>query len=279
MFSVILLFDVLFIKIDICFMKILCVGDVVGERGVRFAASKIPFYSFCDLVVVNIENSSPKGKGISEYAIKTLTQAGAKVFTGGNHSFSNKFSYSLYESKNVLRPCNFPYENPGKGHYVEHIPSLGISVVFINVQLRTFMREHLSCPFRATESILSLYKGQNNVIFVIDVHGEATSEKIVFSHYFDGKVSAVFGTHTHIQTADDRIFPQGTGYITDVGMVGSYHSSLGVKFKAVEQNLLYQMPVLFELEEEGPQVFSAIVFEIDIKTKKCISVERVLIVE
>ncbi len=259
-------------------MKILCVGDVVGDRGVRFAASKIPFYSFCDCIVVNIENSSSKGKGISDYAIKLLSQAGAHVFTGGNHSFSNKFSYSLYDNKHVLRPCNFPYENPGKGHFLFHIPGLDLSVLVINVQLRVFMREQLSCPFRATESILSLYRDQR-VISVIDVHGEATSEKIVFGNYFDGKVSAIFGTHTHIQTADSRIFPQGTGYITDVGMVGSYHSSLGVKFKPVEQNLLLQMPFLFELEEEGPQVFSAILFDIDPVTKKCQSVERVLIIE
>lgn len=260
-------------------MKILCVGDVVGERGVRFAASKIPLYSFCDFIIVNIENSSSKGKGISEYAIKSLTQAGARVFTGGNHSFSNKLSYSLYENKNVLRPCNFPFENPGKGHYMEHISLLDLSIVVINVQLRTFMREFLSCPFRATESILSLYKGQNNVVFVVDVHGEATSEKIVFANFFDGKVSAVFGTHTHIQTADNRIFPHGTGYITDVGMVGSFHSSLGVKFKAIEQNLLYQMPSAFELEEEGPSVFSGIIYDIDPISKKCRATERVLIVE
>lgn len=258
-------------------MKILCIGDIVGERGVLFAQKQIPLFSSCDFIIANIENSSPKGKGISEFAFTSLSAAGVSVFTGGNHSFSNKFSFHLYENKNMLRPCNFPFENPGRGHFKITTPN-GLSVVVINVQLRTFMRELLSCPFRATESILSLYKGEDAFI-IVDVHGEATAEKIVFSHYFDGKVSGIFGTHTHIQTADNRIFPKGTGYITDVGMVGSYHSSLGVKFKNIEHNLLFQMSSPHELEDEGPSVFSAILFTLDDHSKKCLSTERIFIVE
>ncbi len=256
-------------------MKILCVGDIVGDKGVNRAVEFITQYDKVDFIIVNIENSNQKGgKGFSEYAYENLTSIGVDVFTGGNHSFDNKYTYHLYSNKNLLRPCNFPSDAHGKGHVLIKNDLLEAPIVVINVQLRVFMRELLGCPFRAVESIISLYKGMGAII-IIDLHGEATAEKLTFAAYFDGKVSAIFGTHTHVQTADERILPLGTGYITDVGMVGALHSSLGVKFEKTIFNFLHQMPVMFELEENGEYVFSAIEFEINEQTKKCINLKRI----
>lgn len=256
-------------------MKILCIGDVVGPLGVDFALKQILKLKKSDFIIANIENSAAKAKGFSEHAYKKLSEAGVSIFTGGNHSFDNKLSYHLYDQKNMLRPCNFPYENPGKGYSLSSVSFSSQKILCINVQLRTFMREQLSCPFRAVDSILSLYKNNDDIIIVIDLHGEATAEKLTFSHYFDGKVSAIFGTHTHVQTADARVLPKGTGYITDVGMVGALDSSLGIKFKNTLYNFFYQMPTVFELEEEGQFVFSAIEFTIDPISKKCTHIERI----
>lgn len=258
-------------------MKILCIGDIVGNKGVEKAKEFILNYKKIDFIVANIENSNQKGgKGFSEFAYEELSAVGVDVFTGGNHSFDNKLSYHLYNNKNLLRPCNFPVEALGRGHVsvrVKNNIDNSLSVVVINVQLRVFMREYLACPFRTVESIILFYKGTNSVI-IIDLHGEATAEKLTFAAYFDGKVAAIFGTHTHVQTADERILPLGTGYITDLGMVGALHSSLGVKFEKTLFNFMNQMPVLFELEEKGEFVISAIEFDIDEITKKCINIKR-----
>lgn len=255
-------------------MKVLCIGDIVGDKGVDKAIAFINNYNQSDFIIANIENSNNKGgRGFSEYAYNNLTLAGVKVFTGGNHSFDNKYTYHLYSNKNLLRPCNFPSEALGKGHVQLKLYENKPAIVVINVQLRVFMRELLGCPFRAVDSLLALYKNTDSIV-IIDLHGEATAEKLSFASYFDGKVSAIFGTHTHVQTADERIMPQGTGYITDVGMVGALHSSIGIKFEKTVYNFINQMPILFELEEQGDYVFSAIEFDIDDRTKKCIQIKR-----
>jgi metallophosphoesterase (TIGR00282 family) len=255
-------------------IKVLCIGDVFGDKGVRVVVNALSEYAKqVDCVVVNIENASQKsGRGISEYAYNTLKDCGVSMFTGGNHSFHNKYANHLYDYNDILRPCNYPAGALGKGHglfYIGEIP-----IVVINVQLRVFMRELLSCPFRQVESVIALYK-HYNPIFIIDVHGEATAEKISFAAYFDGKVSGIFGTHTHIQTSDERIFKGGTGYITDVGMVGSFYSSLGVKFERTIYNFIHQMPVSFDIEESNPYIFNACIFEIDQETKKCVKINRI----
>lgn len=256
-------------------IRVLCIGDVFGDKGVRVALhSLLKYKNDYDFVVANIENASQKsGSGISEYAYRALKEAGVSVFTGGNHSFQNRNANFLYEFKDLLRPCNFPAGVIGHGHGMWYIEDQAI--VVINVQLRVFMRQLLSCPFRAVESLLALYKSYNP-IFIVDVHGEATSEKLSLGSFLDGKVSAIFGTHTHVQTSDERVFKKGTGYITDVGMVGSFHSSLGIKFEKTICNFMTQMPVLFEIEEENPYVFSAIIFEIDIESTRCLQVKRIL---
>ena len=172
--------------------------------------------------------------------------------------------------KNILRPCNFPDENFGVGYFFD--TSMPNPVLTINVQLRVYMREHLACPFRSVEKIIEKYRDKNPIV-IIDLHGEATAEKLSFAAHFDGRVSAIFGTHTHVQTADSRIMPSGTGYITDVGMVGALHSSIGLKFKNTIDALYYQVPTLHEVEEDGDFVWSAVLFSVNNRTLLCNSVE------
>jgi 2',3'-cyclic-nucleotide 2'-phosphodiesterase len=250
-------------------MKILCMGDVFGSKGVRYAAKHIREVCLkekIDLVIANIENSDINGKGPSVGAIETLGDAGANVFTGGNHSFANRSFYAKYSVySNCIRPLNFPSGAPGRGYYVVEINE-ELVVAVLNVQLRVFMLELVDCPIRTTESVMSLiksiYKGKK-ICFVIDLHGEATAEKAIFANYFDGKVSVIFGTHTHIQTADERVLPRGTGYITDVGMTGALNSSLGASFDSLTYRMLYQMPRKMIVEEAGPYVSCGVIFELD----------------
>ena len=266
-------------------MRVLCCGDVVGHKGSRVLAYRLERlkqkYS-PDLIIVNGENSGQNGKGPSKESLKILFGAGAHVITGGNHSFGNREMIDIYQnSKNILRPCNFPVENPGAGSVILAVPldnDVQVFVGVINVQLRVFMRENLSCPFKAVESLINAMKQKVSVI-IVDVHGEATAEKVSFAYHFDGKVSLIFGTHTHIQTSDDRILPQGTGYITDIGATCALHSSLGIKYSATIQNFLTQMPVKFEVEESDPFTTGALYAEIDENTGKTTTIEKILITE
>jgi metallophosphoesterase (TIGR00282 family) len=257
-------------------MKVLCLGDLVGVVGVETARrliEKIKKDEKVNLIIANIENSAPLGKGISANAVETLKKAGVMVFTGGNHSFAKRETFEIYQkNKEVLRPCNFPSGTPGGGFCVMNLEGCKEKVLVISVQLRVFMRETLGCPFKAVESILGLHE---SAITIIDMHGEATAEKISFGSYFDGRVSAIFGTHTHVQTADQRILPLGTGYITDVGMSGALNSSIGMKLGGTISNFITQLPTKFEVEESVPHVCSGILFTIDEETKKTIKIKRI----
>lgn len=258
--------------------KILFLGDIIGSKGIDIAVKNIKEIKENekpDFIIVNIENSGLKGKGISEEAIKKFSEIGVSVFTGGNHSFGRKETYHLYQqNKNLLRPCNYPNGAPGTGYILTTIPSTGEKILIINVQLRVFMREQLGCPFKAVESIIQLYKDENPYI-LIDMHGEASAEKITFGYYFDGVASAVFGTHTHVQTADERVLPKKTAYITDVGMTGALNSSIGVKLSGTIYNFVTQLPAQFEIEEEMPFVSCGIIINLNKETKKSNSIKRI----
>lgn len=262
-------------------LKILCCGDVVGTSGCHALIQQLQKlkenYS-PDLIIVNGENSGSNGKGPSRDSLRLLLSAGIHVITGGNHSFYNRDIIEVYQaSKNVLRPCNFPPETPGCGSVILSVPMSNgqeVSVGIINVQLRIFMRELLACPFRAVESIVNVMRNKTSVI-IVDMHGEATSEKVSFAYHFDGKVSAIFGTHTHIQTADERILPKGTGYITDIGSTCALHSSLGVKVASTIKNFITQMPVKFEVDDVGPFCIGALYLEIDTVHGKTTKIERI----
>ena len=209
--------------------------------------------------------------------MKFFKKCGADVVTSGNHIWAQRDIYSyLAENKDLLRPANFPSETPGVG--VTIFSCKGERVAVINVLGRVFMREHVDCPFRTVESILTYLKHQTPLVFV-DMHAEATSEKIGLAHFLDGKVSGVVGTHTHVPTADERVLPGGTAFVTDLGMVGALNGMLGMKKGPIIQHFLTQMPTRFEVETEGPGVISGVYIDVDTATGKAIDIKRVHVVD
>ena len=226
-------------------MKILAIGDVVGQGGVDHLRSKLPAVKRLhgiDLTVVNGENSA-KGNGISPDSAEQILMAGADVITTGNHVFKLRQIYDYLEnSRYVIRPANYPPSAFGSGYTV--VDTVKGRVLVINV-LGTVTLEPLACPFDTVERILKREEG-NYDIAVLDVHAEATSEKAALARYFDSRIQVVFGTHTHVQTADARILPKGTGFITDLGMCGPVDSVLGVRSDIIIDRLRTHMPRVFE---------------------------------
>jgi metallophosphoesterase (TIGR00282 family) len=261
-------------------IRILIIGDVVGIPGRMMLQKHLPHLKK-DLhiqgVIVNGENAASDGRGITSRIVRSFKHIGVDVVTGGNHSFQKKEVYPyLQENKDLLRPLNFPSACPGVGVTTFKIDEVMVGV--INVQGRVFMRELVGCPFKAVETALTFLKSQTNCI-IIDIHAETTAEKIGLGLYFDGKVSTIFGTHTHVQTADERILPGGTAFITDVGMVGALNSMIGMKKETILYNMLTQLPVRFEVETEVPYLLTGVWVEIDTKTGKALRIERVRVVD
>lgn len=259
-------------------MNILAIGDVVGTVGCEFLRAKLPALKklkAIDLVIVNGENSAD-GNGITPASADYLFKSGADVITTGNHSFRRKESYSMYdENQYVIRPANFPVgTTPGKGITIVDMGRTQVAV--INVMGTAFL-EPLKCPFETLDQQIAQAKEQGAKIIIIDCHAEATGEKRALGYYVDGRASAFFGTHTHVQTADETILPQGTGYITDVGMTGPIHSVLGVKTDLIIKKFKEKLPVRFEIEK-GQCKMNCILFDIDDKTGKTNSVERLELV-
>ena len=254
-------------------MKILALGDVVGNGGVEHLCSRLRRFkreNGIDLTVVNGENSA-KGNGIDPYSAQALLDAGADVLTTGNHVFRINAFYDYLENERfVVRPLNFPSSAPGRGAV---IVDLGMSRVLIMNVMGTVGLEPLGCPFEAVERALEENKGVYDVS-VLDIHAEATSEKAAIARYFDGRINVVFGTHTHVQTADARTLPKGTGFITDLGMCGPKQSVLGVKPEQVIARFRTAMPTRFE-NPAGTQMVCGIALEIDEKTGKAKKIERI----
>lgn len=255
-------------------MNVLMVGDIVGRTGRRVVKEVIRSYRKkyrADFVIANGENAAG-GNGITREIADELFEAGIDFITMGNHTWDKKEILQFIEHEPYLiRPANYPPDTPGKGSAVIKLANQ-LKIGVINLSGRVFMTP-LDCPFRTAEALVkTIAKETPNII--IDFHGEATSEKIAFAWYMDGKVSAVIGTHTHVQTADERILPQGTGYITDVGMTGPQNSVLGVQTDLVIQKFLTQMPVRFEVAE-GTAQLNGLFLRIDEKTGKTILVERI----
>lgn len=253
-------------------MKVLAIGDIVANEGREYLYNnlgKIRAKYGIDYCIANGENAAVTN-GITGSIARTLVESGVDVITMGNHTFSNKEACMVLEdNKRVIRPANYPPETEGSGYFVEDLGYARIAV--INVMGRVNM-EPLDCPFRETEKILKKIDGQAEIV-IIDLHCETTSEKLAFANYFDGKVSVVFGTHTHVQTADAQILPGGTGYITDLGMTGVRDSVLGVKKELIMELFYTRKHVRFE-KAEGEVWFSGCIFDIDKKTGKVNSVER-----
>ena len=254
-------------------MKILCIGDVVSRVGrdmlYRYI-DDIKASEGVDLVVANGENAT-HGRGLARDAYKEMMDAGVDAITMGNHTWGAKDVCSImkYEG-NVIRPINFPKSNPGKG-YMTITTSNGVCVGIINAIGRTYM-EPCDSPFEEVIKAVEALKEKTNVILV-DFHAEATSEKEAMGYFLDGKVSAVFGTHTHVQTADEVILENGTGYITDLGMTGPQYSVLGMNVKVIVDRFTNAMPQKFEIAD-GKGQFNGCIFEIDENSGKCTGVKR-----
>ncbi len=258
-------------------MKILAVGDVCGSIGCDYAAKVLPVLKReknIDFVIVNAENSAD-GNGITPFSAESLLSCGADVLTGGNHSLRRQEIYDYLEQKDcVLRPYNFG-DTYGKGYCFIDCGAYGVAV--INLSGRIYLEKNEpSCPFAAADELIERAKSDGAKVIIVDFHAEATSEKRALGLYLDGKVSAFFGTHTHVQTADEQILENGTGYITDLGMTGPIDSVLGVKKEIIINRLKSNDMSKFELAS-GECSLSGCVFEIDIKTGKTVNIERILI--
>lgn len=256
-------------------MRIFAVGDVVGRNGVAFLQDVLPPFKRMkgvDFCVVNGENSND-GNGITPASSRELINAGADLITTGNHAYRRTEMYDFFDSCSyVLRPANFPESCPGRGYCILDKGRIQIGV--INLMGTTYL-EPLANPFRLVDPILEELSACR--IILVDFHAEATSEKRAMGFYLDGKVSAVFGTHTHVQTADEQILPGGTGYITDLGMTGSVQSVLGVKPEIIIQKFRTNMPVRFDFQKEGEQMVNGCLFDIDDKTGKTTAIERIVL--
>ena len=219
---------------------------------------------------MNGENSAD-GNGISKNSAERIYDAGADVITGGNHTFRRREIYTaLDDEEYLIRPANYPAEAPGMGYVIADVN--GYRVLVINVLGCVYM-DPMIPPHETIEKILRAEKGRYD-LSVCDVHGEATSEKLFLGRYFDGRLSVVFGTHTHVATADCQILPGGTGYITDLGMCGSHNGILGVKTQSIVHKFTVKTPVLFE-PASGNVKLNGALFELDEKTGKCIGAHRV----
>lgn len=256
-------------------MKILCIGDVVGAAGCEAVRSHLPHirktYGI-DLVIANGENSA-EGNGITPFSAGHLFSSGVDVITTGNHVFRRKeiFGY-LEDNPTIIRPYNYPAGAPGRGVTVADTSHARICV--INLMGTVFM-DSLDSPFAAADKILASEDAKDAVI-IVDFHAEATSEKKSLGYYLDGRVSAVFGTHTHVQTADAALLPAGTAYITDVGMAGPIHSVLGVDPKLTIKRFTTKMPVRFS-NAPGPCCINAIILDINPSSFKPNSIEALQI--
>jgi len=253
-------------------VKILFIGDIVGRSGRTALKALLPNIRErfrIDFVIANGENAAA-GFGITRSVATEMFSAGVDIITTGNHVWDKKEAVEyLMEEQRVLRPLNYPPGVPGTGTALAEVKSTKIAV--LNVSGRVFMANY-DCPFRRTAEEVEALKGKADVI-IVDFHAEATSEKIAFGRYLDGKVSAVVGTHTHVQTADEQVLSGGTAYITDVGMTGPVDSIIGVDVDQIIGRFLTLMPTRFNVAE-GEAIFAAVIVEVDEKTGRASSIQR-----
>lgn len=255
-------------------MRILFIGDIVGKPGreaLRLLLPGLVKKYKIDCAIANAENAAG-GSGITPRIAEELFGFGLNMLTSGDHIWKRKEVLEIIDSEmRILRPANYPPGSPGRGYGTIETKK-GKTLGVINLEGRVFMST-LDCPFKCAREALEELKEKTPVILV-DIHAEATSEKIALGWFLDGMVSAVLGTHTHVQTADERILPGGTAYITDLGMTGPYDSVIGRKVEQILARFLTQMPVRFEMAQDNVQLHG-VVLDIDEKTGKAASIERV----
>ena len=258
-------------------MRILFIGDVFGQPGRRIVKEMLPAlvgeYD-PDLVLANGENAAG-GFGITPPIVEELLDMGIAVLTSGNHIWDKKEIYAYlneHSDGRLLRPANYPHSAPGHGLYLGKTRS-GFGYAVLNLQGRVFMSP-IDCPFRTADEQLAKIPAEVK-IRIVDMHAEATSEKVSMGWYLDGRVTAVVGTHTHIPTADETILPRGAAYITDLGMTGPYDSVIGIEKQSVIQKFLSQLPVRFEVAK-GDVRLNAVLIEADPLTGRAASIQRIV---
>lgn len=258
-------------------MKILFIGDVVGSPGREMIATYLPKLKAKykpTITIVNGENSAA-GKGITEKIYKQILEAGAQAVTLGNHTWDQRELIEVIDyCPNLIRPANFPEGVPGNGYAILKINQLEVGI--ISIQGRTFLPP-LDCPFKKVDELIAEIKKKTPIIFV-DFHAEATSEKQAMGWYLDGRVTAVIGTHTHVQTNDYRILPNKTAYMTDVGMTGPYDGILGMERGDIIHKFLTSLPVRFEVAK-GREQLNGVIIEVDSNTGASKSISPIIINE
>ncbi|WP_413627154.1 TIGR00282 family metallophosphoesterase [Fructilactobacillus vespulae] len=260
-------------------MRLLFVGDVVGNLGMKMVEQYLPLLKKDlkpQVTIVNGENVTKVGRGINEKLFKQLMNAGADVVTLGNHAWNNEEIFSFIDdTKKLIRPLNYPGKDvPGNGYCQLNVN--GTQVAIINLQGRIFMEE-TDDPFAEIDRLVEqLKKDQVKVIFV-DMHAETTSEKKAMALYLDGKISALVGTHTHVQTSDAHVLNKGTAFLTDVGMTGPDDGVIGMEYEPVIKRFLTSRPSRFTVEENGSKVLSACLIDVDNQTGLAKAIKPILI--
>lgn len=256
-------------------MKLLFVGDVVGRPGRQALERRLDRLidrHHVDLVIANGENAAA-GFGLTLDIARELLDAGVDVITSGNHIWDKREIYSYLDSQpRLLRPANYPDASPGRGSGI-YATSAGLKVGVINLEGRIFMNP-LECPFRTADRLVTELRRETKVILV-DIHAEATSEKMALGHYLDGRVSAVIGTHTHVQTADEQILPGGTAYQTDAGMTGARDSVIGISKEIAIEKFITQLPIRFDVAKKSPML-NGVLIDISEESGQANAIERVL---
>ena len=254
-------------------MNILVLGDVVSDCGCEFIRKKLPAFKklkAIDFTIANGENSAA-GNGITPFSAEHLFTSGVDFITTGNHVYRRREVYDLLDDcENIIRPYNFSSANPGSGYAVVDTGFYKIGILNL---MGTMFMENLENPFVAADRAIEKISKETNII-IVDFHAETTSEKQALAYYLDGRISALFGTHTHVLTNDDRVLSGGTGYISDAGMCGVIDSVLGVEKEIVIDKFIRNMPVRFD-HAKGKCMINGCIFTIDEKSGKCISTEAV----
>lgn len=257
------------------------IGDLIGNPGVALFQKWAPVLKKkhgAHAIIVNGENSAKKGVGLSSKSLIALKESGADIITTGNHVFDCKDIYtSLDERSDVIRPINYSTACPGKGVAFFNVGNHLVAVV--NVLGRVFMSDNADCPFKASDNVLSFLQHKTNII-LFDMHGEATSEKVALGLHLDGRISAIVGTHTHVQTADERVLPKGTAYITDLGCSGGLNSVIGFEHAEVMKRITTHYRFgKFVVETKGEMALRGVLIDVDSTTGKATRIERIHLID
>lgn len=254
-------------------MKILAVGDIVGRNGLKKLQTVLPRFmkqNEIDFVIVNGENAAD-GMGITEKMYRDILNLNVDVVTMGNHTWGKKDIFSFIDEKTIVRPANYPTNNPGHGYTI--LEKKGKKIAVMNLIGRVTMGILSENPFLTAKEIIQKIKPETDMI-IVDFHAEATAEKIALGYYLDGEVTILFGTHTHVQTADERILPKGTAYLTDIGMTGSKNSVIGMDIDVSFKRFETALPERYKLAE-GEAMMNGCLFNVDDNTNRVTKIERI----